>query len=571
MAGLQDKAEQYANWLVSNQDKKETDEWQTVSQAYAQVRREMVGSLSQKSVPEENINMFADAVGAGVAGFGRGAIGTLELPEMAGRALLRGGQEALQAAGFDVGEDLPIFDTKTGRVLRSGVEAVGLGDELDYRGQTTAGKFAGTIAEFAGGAGALGAAGKAAKATGKFAQGFGSAAPVVGRAGESLSAAGSALQKAGLSAPAQATAVVAGAGSEAAGQMVEGSIFEPAARVAGALATPAAAAKTFNLMARPYDKLIKPRQMAKNINTGVNYVDEALGKAITQPTYKNQLIAKNAAYKAADNLGDAFSPIEISGMAEGARSRLFAAENGMTKFNPKLDDHISRALERIDDAATTSTGFIGLDTLKRDLYSIYKKGSKTGEKPYDPRLRSIIDDVDDLMATKAQGSRLMNAARLANKRLRKSEVLRDKLAQAELSAASSGSGGNTLNRYKQVINKLMTDKRSSAYFDEGELRAMDAIVRGTIGSDVLRKLGGLSPTADNMRALIGSVLAILEPVTMTVSATGFASKFLSDKGIKSQLTDLDRFLSTGISPTKLAPQMAPRTLGLAPQLPQEQQ
>ena len=33
---------------------------------------------------------------------------------MAARGLLRTGQEALQYAGFDVGEDIPVLDTYTG-------------------------------------------------------------------------------------------------------------------------------------------------------------------------------------------------------------------------------------------------------------------------------------------------------------------------------------------------------------------------------------------------------------------------------------------------------------------------
>ena len=55
------------------------------------------------------------AAGSGAV---RGAIGTLELPEMLGRGILRGGQEALQYFGYDVGEDIPILQTATGEALR---------------------------------------------------------------------------------------------------------------------------------------------------------------------------------------------------------------------------------------------------------------------------------------------------------------------------------------------------------------------------------------------------------------------------------------------------------------------
>jgi len=83
-----------------------------------------------EQAPQDQIDTFgekAEDVGrAAAAGAGRGVIGTLELPEMAGRGLLRLGQEGLQAMGYDVGEDIPVLDTATGRALRSGVGALGL-------------------------------------------------------------------------------------------------------------------------------------------------------------------------------------------------------------------------------------------------------------------------------------------------------------------------------------------------------------------------------------------------------------------------------------------------------------
>jgi len=514
-----------------------------------------------EQAPQDQIDTFgekAEDVGrAAAAGAGRGVIGTLELPEMAARGLLRLGQEGLQAMGYDVGEDIPVLDTATGRALRSGVEAIGLEDELAYRGQTRGARILGTAAEFAGGGGGLGIGGKGLKTAGQVASKL---APKAGGVVESV---GQKLISAGVSAPAIATAGVAGVGSELAGEATEGTIFEPYARIAGALATPAAAAKAFNIAAKPYDKLIKPSMMAKQVNTGNRSVDEALGKAIVQPKYENQVIAKNAAYKAADELGDVFTPTDISGLAEGARSRLFAGERGTTRFNPDHDEHIVKALARIDDAASSSTGFIGMDALKRQLYSLYRKGLGQGEQAYDPRLKSVIDDLDDLMASKSQGSRLMNAARLANKRLKKSELLRDRLEIAELETAAAGTGSNILNKYKQAINKIINSKRDSAYFDEGELNAMKAIVSGGISDDILRKIGGLSPTGDRMRSAIFGVAAIMEPMTLTLSAAGLGGKFFSDSAIKSQLADLDRLLSTGATPTRITPPMAPRALGLA--------
>ena len=94
-------------------------------------KREMARRKTSSAQEVDTFGEKAEDVGrAAAAGAGRGVIGTLELPEMAGRGLLRLGQEGLQAMGYDVGEDIPVLDTATGRALRSGVGALGLEDEL---------------------------------------------------------------------------------------------------------------------------------------------------------------------------------------------------------------------------------------------------------------------------------------------------------------------------------------------------------------------------------------------------------------------------------------------------------
>ena len=525
---------------------------------------------------EDKIDTFGeyagDVAGAAAAGLGRGAIGTLELPEMAGRAILRGGQEALQAAGFDVGEDLPIFDTKTGRALRSGVEAVGLGDELDYRGQTTAGKFAGTIAEFAGGAGALGAVGTGAKLAGKAAQRLSGVAPLAGRAAPSLSAAGSSLQKAGLSAPAQTTAVIAGAGSEAAGQALEGSPLEPAARVIGALAAPTAVARSFNLAAKPYDSWIKPSQIMKEVKTGNQAVDATLSRAISKPSSETQYAFKNTAYREADKVGDVFTEADIIGLYAQSDDKLKSGFAGR-KYDVRGDGHIQEAMEVLEKYTKGNSTLMNIDDMKQQVRAKYAKGID-GRKPYDPRIKAILDDIDELIEAKAKGSSLLNAARLGHVRTKKLELLEDALGAADKEVKA---GASIVTRYKAAIKKLSTNKKDKSYFTADEIAAMEGILEGSLDDKVLRQFGKLSPlNGFNFMTVIsnlgiGSALVAGTPYAMPVLAGSIIAKPISEVMIKSQIKDLNRFLATGSAPTRFKPEMAPRTLGLALQLPQEQQ
>ena len=89
-----------------------------------------------------------DVAKAVPAGLGRAAIGIAELPEMALRASQRGKEEVFGLLGADV-EKTPITDTFTGQALRGAANISGLGDDLQYRGETELGQRLGVGAEFA--------------------------------------------------------------------------------------------------------------------------------------------------------------------------------------------------------------------------------------------------------------------------------------------------------------------------------------------------------------------------------------------------------------------------------------
>lgn len=138
----------------------------------------------------------ADVVKAGAAGVARGAAGLAGLPGTIGDL----GQAGVLKAGKALGI-VPEDWVGTQSALSSGAMIEGMGNitggATDYRGKTTAGKYAGTVGEFLPGAAAFGGMNPANLAR------FG---------------------------------VVPGVASEAAGQLAEGTPYETAARVAGGIA-----------------------------------------------------------------------------------------------------------------------------------------------------------------------------------------------------------------------------------------------------------------------------------------------------------------------------------------------
>jgi hypothetical protein len=160
--------------------------------------------------PNDGVDSYGEQIGRGLndmgksagAGLARGATGLVDLPTNITEMYSKGVTGGLEAAGIMSPETARMTQESMmaaipggGRKLTEGVSAA-TGGATDFRGNTRAGKFAGTIAEFLPGAAALGGINPAS------------------------------LLKYG---------VAPGAASEAAGQATEGSSWEGPARLAGAL------------------------------------------------------------------------------------------------------------------------------------------------------------------------------------------------------------------------------------------------------------------------------------------------------------------------------------------------
>lgn len=524
-----------------------------------EIASQMGLSASQEAEGMGAVEDVSRAVGSGL---GRGVVGILDLPELAIEGVGRLGQMGLEAAGFDAGEKInPFGPTVLGGGIRSGLDKLGAEGALDYRGEGRAAKFAGTISEFAAGGGALGAAGKLAK--------------IGAKAGGRRAAAGTALDKAGLSKEAMSTAVIAGAGSEAAGQAAEGSGLESIARIAGAIASPTVAARAANtLVGKPYNTFIKPKQLAKELNTGNTGVDNALANAFTNQNAKSQRVLKDVSYAAADKTGDVFSQKDLKDLYYKIDEDLVSGSSGGARYDPQADDHIAKALDAIfERTENTSTSLIGLDNLRQQLREIAKSGSaKKGGSQFDPRISGMVKNIDDLINSKAVGSPILETARLASMRTAKLEIFEDILSGSKL----KGSGS-----YVKAIEDVLKSPSKLSYFSESEVKAMQAIVSGTIDEKVLRGFGSLSPVGPDgvstPLALISNIglgtaaFQMGSPGLMAIGAGTILAKPLSGAIARSQIQDLKRAISMGSPTTRVDPTVAARVATLPGQFKEDQQ
>lgn len=476
-----------------------------------------LGSLKENIFGEGEVDTIGeyigDIIGTGAAGALRGIKGLVELPEMAGRAI---------GAGYDLAtgakEVRPIFDTATGRAIDAGYKgiagAVGADPTGLYRqGESMPAQFAGTIGEFTGGAGALGTAGFLTRAAGKGIQAA-TGAGRLGRAGQAIEKAGRATETAGTSAQAMKTAAIAGAGSEAAGQLAEDTAWEPAARIAGALISPAAATKAFNTGNKTIEAF-------KNINK-------------TKPTVESLKAEKTAAYNAVKSSGQGFTYSETQDMVNRAiRSAFNQGAYSVT------DDATMAAVDLLESLRGQTVSMSQFDKIQRKLNKIYKKA------PDQPEILTMKKSLDDSLALKAGSDNLVKSARAANAKYAKAKLLQKEFAKHERQAQATGTGGNVVNKYRQSIQKILDNPNKVTFFTDDEVRAMEKIVKGSVSANTLRLAGKMAPTGNGLMTYLNVVTVSINPTFLGLTVGSTVARKISEAQIRSATKKLQELVMAG--------------------------
>ena len=484
-----------------------------VQAAIAQ-RDQSVQPAVSEDKPDTALEIAGDVTGAALAGAGRGVLGALELPEMAVRAVARAGQEGLQALGLSDSEDIPVLDTYTGQATDYLVDAAGAGDALDYRGETRAAKFAGTIGEFGAGGGGIGLIGKGAKAA---ALASGAAKT---KSGLKAAKAGRALEQAGLSKSGQALSAASAVGSEAAGQLTEGTAVEGIARFAGALVAPSAAVKA--------------------LNTGNKTLNAIRGKNATVPTIKDLYKEKTFAYEKLRKAGTTFGPAETDFMVDAALTKAY----GKGAFDT-TDDAFVQAKNLLGEIKGKSINLNEFDKIQRKLGKIYRAAKDQ------PQILDMMTYMDDALAKKAGNNNMVRAAREANKKYSKALLLEKTFQKHMNQAKATGSGGNVVNKYRQSLQKILDDENKIKFFNQVEREAMQRIVTGSLGANTLRVIGKMAPTGNGLMQMLNFVTFTINPAFLFMTGGAQGAKMLSERNIRAATKQLQDIVKTGGAPKDL--------------------
>lgn len=267
----------------------------------------------------------------------------------------------------------------------------------------------------------------------------------------------------------------------------------------------------------------------------------------SRPTINNLKAAKSAAYKAVDDSGEVFSGEEMSALY-GRVKGVFDDLNYVEETD-SASKAVLTILERRQGQPTTISQ---LDNVRKGLWKRYAAAKDQ------PRILDAIKSIDELIDGRSEASALMSAARAANSRYSKTQLLHDAFEKAQDQTSSTGSGGNILNKYRQAVTSIINNEKKSRFFSPGEIDMMRAFVRGTAGENAKRLVGKLSPSGNGLMMALhmyGSVAT--GGLSTPLMAVGAAAKASADRGA---LRGADAILDTVSG--FVAPPSAPRLTGV---------
>ena len=273
-----------------------------------------------------------------------------------------------------------------------------------------------------------------------------------------------------------------------------------------------------------------------------------MGAAEKRPTTATLKHVKNAAYKLVDDSGETFGPEDMQNLY-GRVVQAFDDKN----YVEEVDNASKAVLTILERRSGKPTTISQLDGIRQGLWKRYSTAKDQ------PQILDAIGAIDDLIDSRAATSELMGAARAANSKYAKAQLLERELMKDFDQAAATGSGGNIANKMRQTFTSIVNDERKARFFTADEIAKMREVIHPTRGEGALRLAGKLSPQGNGLMFamhLIGG--SATGGATLPIAAAGVLAKNSADRGVERKAQQAVDFM-TGFAPQ--GPQLNPLALG----------
>ncbi|PCI52567.1 MAG: hypothetical protein COB36_14840 [Alphaproteobacteria bacterium] len=256
------------------------------------------------------------------------------------------------------------------------------------------------------------------------------------------------------------------------------------------------------------------------------------------------------AYKRLDNLGVKYTPEAASTLKQGISDDLNVPNIGLDKVT---HPHTWRIIKWMGKAE----GDLPFHTLNQ----FRKKASRVANNPTggeDAYAASIlVKNIDDFIdaAPPAIGNgqdgkvvtSAVKEARALYRKYKASQTVEGVVEKAKRRASSGGSGSNTDNAVRQNIRQILDNPKRANYFSKTEKAAMEKVVNGAKGQNLLRLLGKAAPTgivSMGGSSAIGGMLAGPQGA-LGMMALGMGAKSVSDRITQRNVKHLLHLIQTG--------------------------
>lgn len=203
--------------------------------------------------------------------------------------------------------------------------------------------------------------------------------------------------------------------------------------------------------------------------------------------------AKNAAYKATEDMGVRYTPKAFQELASDIADTA-VRKGARLKRHPHTNDMIERIGGLADNNAAMTLR--DMDQLRQEIWRDLANAPDEAEAEFG---KMMVDKLDDFIenATGAkvltgsgeEASAAIKEARELNRRYRNAQTLEDSLVKAKRRAKSTDSGGNEENAVRQNVRRLLDNERTAKFFTAKEKEALESVIEGTPGQNQLRSLG----------------------------------------------------------------------------------
>jgi hypothetical protein len=298
--------------------------------------------------------------------------------------------------------------------------------------------------------------------------------------------------------------------------------------------------------------------MAAGIAAGIPFAMGAKG-TLQAPTVQELKGQAGQQYKFAEDVGAVFKKNSYNQFANQLETTL--AKEGLDKA---LQPRVFAALERIKDTKNSNVSLENMEILRR-----IGQAAGSSADASERRLASIlVDNLDDFVET-AQPNQLakgsseavsaLTDARELWKRAKKTEIIDDLVASAELRAEANFSQSGMENALRRKLVNLADNPKKLRAFTKEEQNAIKVAAKGGPIQNALRLVGKLAPTGAISAGISGGAGFVFGGPMGAVGlpVIGGASRLGATQLGLRNIEQLRNRLATGNTPI---PQVSPRSL-----------